>query len=188
MVFINEKVKPEENKDLTEEQQKENVMKANMTDADARDIFTRGLKLEKLEDADWVLEFEKFKKAPESTKEAQLVNVREFLTTLVDIGRSTKYKRIYKKMKEIKKKDKDDDKDFPKEMFDFFKNDLDGTLSDVTLTAPKNKATHKCHRIIIAAASKYMLDIFKEYKVKNLSTVGIPAPLPTLSGNGASDD
>ena len=118
-------------------------MKANMTDADARDIFTRGLKLEKLEDADWVLEFEKFKKAPESTKEAQLVNVREFLTTLVDIGRSTKYKRIYKKMKEIKKKDKDDDKDFPKEMFDFFKNDLDGTLSDVTLTAPKNKATHK---------------------------------------------
>lgn len=190
MVIVNEKVKPEENKEgVPEDVQLENVMKANIPEADARDFFTRGLELEKLEDADWIKEFEKFKKAPESTKEAQLVIVSEFLDTLIDIGRTKTYNRIFKKMKSIKKKNsKEEEKEFPKEMFDFFKMDLDGTLSDVTLLAPKNKASHKCHRIIIASASKYMLDIFREYPVKELKTVGIPAPMTTISGNGASDD
>ena len=146
MVMINEKVKPEENKDLTEEQQKENVLKANIAEADVKDIFTKALEPEKLEDAGWIIEFAKFKKAPEGTKEAPLVNVREFLKTLIDIGGSKKYKRIYKKMKEIKKEDSEDEHanvSVEREMFDFFKNDLDGTLSDVTLTAPKTNAAHK---------------------------------------------
>lgn len=111
-----------------------------------KDIFTKALEPEKLEDAGWIIEFAKFKKAPEGTKEAPLVNVREFLKTLIKIGEAKPYKRIYKKMKEIKKEDSEDEhaKDHvEREMFDFFKNDLDGTLSDVTLTAPKTNAAHK---------------------------------------------
>jgi len=111
------------------------------------------------------------------------------LKTLVEIGQSKKYKRIFKKMKEIKKEDSEDEHVIvEREMFDFFKNDLDGTLSDVTLTAPKTNAAHKCHRIIIASASKYMLDIFKEYKVKDLKSIGIPEPMTCVSAAGHSDD
>jgi hypothetical protein len=60
----------------------------------------------------------------------------------VEIGRSKAYKRIFKKMK-VLKEDTDTDSECEGEIFDFFSKNLDGTLSDVTLIAPKNKATHK---------------------------------------------
>ena len=56
-------------------------------------------------------------------------------------------------------------------MSDFLSNDK---LADVTLINPITKATYKCHRVVLASGSKYLLDVFAKFGPDVLKEVKAP--------------
>jgi hypothetical protein len=57
---------------------------------------------------------------------------------------------------------------FNASLFDFYTNavaigEKDGHLSDVILVSGVNKAEYHVHRVVLASASKYLLEIFKSH-------------------------
>ena len=54
---------------------------------------------------------------------------------------------------------------------DFLSNDK---LADVTLINPITKATYKCHRVVLASGSKYLLDVFAKFGPDVLKEVKAP--------------
>jgi len=69
-------------------------------------------------------------------------------------------------------------------MYDFFKNDA---LSDVTLVHPVSGALYKCHRVIVASGSRYMLEVFMKYGPSELPRVRVPEPYDQKNMNHSDD-
>ena len=51
-----------------------------------------------------------------------------------------------------------------------------GKLSDVTLIHPSTGAAYKAHRAVLAAGSRYLLDVFANFGPGVLDTVKVPEP------------
>lgn len=63
--------------------------------------------------------------------------------------------------------------DTESKLSDFLGNDK---LTDVTLINPNTQASYKCHRVILASGSRYLLDVFAQFGPDVLKEVRCPKP------------
>jgi hypothetical protein len=78
---------------------------------------------------------------------------------------------------------------FNRSLFDFYTNSVvigekEGHLSDVVLVSGVNKAEYNVHRVVVASASRYMLEAFKN----NPPFIKTKKRKPKPEGAAATDD